>query len=102
MATLAPQIHASVAELADAPGLGPGALRGLRVRVPPLAPTARGALPGAPRGEVLRDLVHARDRRVRAAREGHDPGVELPRALEAADVAERLEVGDERGDPLHR
>jgi hypothetical protein len=30
--------HARVAELADAPGLGPGARKGLGVRVPPLAP----------------------------------------------------------------
>src|SRR4029453_14740670 len=33
---------ASGAELADAPALGAGALRGLGVRVPPLAPAARG------------------------------------------------------------
>ena len=30
-----------MAELADAPGLGPGVLRGLRVRIPPLAPDRR-------------------------------------------------------------
>ena len=30
--------HARVAELADAPGLGPGARKGLGVRLPPLAP----------------------------------------------------------------
>ena len=40
LATLTPP-NASVAELADAPGLGPGVLRDLRVRVPPLAPLRR-------------------------------------------------------------
>ena len=41
---------ARVAELADAPGLGPGGVKPVRVRVSPRAPLVRDAL-GSPEGE---------------------------------------------------